>query len=62
MKTPIVDFDLCEGCASCEAVCPEVFQVKDDGKAWVIGPEKCGSCDCQEAADICPTQAITFQE
>ncbi len=62
MKTPIVDFDLCEGCGSCEAVCPEVFQVKDDGKAWVIGVDKCGSCDCQEAADICPTQAITFSE
>ena len=61
MKSPVVDFSLCEGCGSCVAVCPEVFELRDDGKAWVIGVDKCNTCDCQEAADICPVQAITFE-
>lgn len=61
MKTPVVDWGLCEGCGSCVAVCPDVFEMKDD-KAYVIGPDKCSTCDCKEAADICPVLAITFVE
>jgi ferredoxin len=61
MAKPVVDVDLCEGCASCEEICPEVFKVGDDGKVQVIGPDKCDTCNCQEAADICPTQAITIE-
>jgi len=33
----------------------------ENEKAIVIGPDKCNTCDCQEAADTCPTQAITFK-
>lgn len=57
---PVIDWGLCEGCGSCVAVCPEVFELRDDGKAYVTGADKCGTCDCKEAADICPVQAITF--
>ncbi|HMK49198.1 MAG TPA: ferredoxin [Thermodesulfovibrionales bacterium] len=60
MAKLVVNEDLCEGCASCEEICPEVFKVEDDGKAHVIGPDKCNTCDCQEAADVCPVQAITI--
>ncbi|MCK5286710.1 MAG: ferredoxin [Thermodesulfovibrionia bacterium] len=61
MKKPVVDFDLCIGCGSCIELCPEVFELRDE-KAWVIGEDKCSTCDCQEVADICPTEAITFSE
>lgn len=44
----------CIGCGSCEAVCPDGFEMKD-GKAVV----KNGSAKCvKEAIDICPTEAI----
>jgi ferredoxin len=62
MRKPVVDYDLCEGCGTCVELCPEVFELRDDDKAYVIGPDKCDTCDCQEAADMCPVEAITFEE
>ncbi|MBM4136420.1 MAG: ferredoxin [Nitrospira sp.] len=60
MSKPEVDWDACEGCSTCEELCPEVFKVMDNGKAHVIGPDKCNTCNCQEAANMCPDQAIKF--
>jgi len=31
----VVDQDLCIACGTCVALCPEVFELKDDGKAIV---------------------------
>jgi ferredoxin len=61
MPKPVVDVDACEGCGTCEEMCPEVFKVNAEEKAEVIGADKCDTCDCQEAADTCPVQAITFE-
>ncbi|HWR57660.1 MAG TPA: ferredoxin [Thermodesulfovibrionales bacterium] len=60
MAVPVVDMDLCIGCGSCVEMCPEVFELRDD-KAWVIGPDKCSTCDCQASADTCPVEAIKFE-
>ena len=63
MKKPVIDYDECIGCGSCVEVCPEVFEMNDDeAKAYVIAENKCDTCDCEEAAGICPVEAITLEE
>ena len=61
MKKPRVNQELCIGCGSCETICVEVFKVID-GKSHVVAADKCGTCDCQSAADLCPAGAISFSE
>lgn len=60
MRIPFVDEDLCIGCGHCTEVCPQVFELNADDKSTVVGPDKCGTCNCQEAIDTCPVQAITW--
>ncbi|MDD3498066.1 MAG: ferredoxin [Candidatus Moranbacteria bacterium] len=55
-----VDENLCIGCGTCEALCPNVFKVDmETGKSKVIADE-CGDCNCQEAIDSCPVSAISM--
>ncbi|NCO67292.1 MAG: ferredoxin [Nitrospirae bacterium CG_4_10_14_0_8_um_filter_41_23] len=60
MPKPVINEDLCEGCGTCEELCPEVFKVENE-KAKVIDPDKCNTSNCQEAADNCPTGALTME-
>ncbi|MBF0563952.1 MAG: ferredoxin [Nitrospirae bacterium] len=57
MKQPEVDQDLCTSCETCVSLCPDVFEMVND-KAFAAHPEKCDTCDCQEAIDTCPVEAI----
>lgn len=61
MKVPVVDQDTCIGCGACIEACPGVFELKDE-KAFVVNPDKCSTCNCQEAIDICPVTAISWSE
>ncbi len=50
-----VDSEKCIGCGACVSVCPEGFEIRDDGKAHV----KDGKAECiKEAIKNCPVDAI----
>lgn len=62
-KKIVVDHDLCIGCGSCEAIAPDHFELKDDGKSHVKKqylPED--EKVIKEAIDGCPVQAIKLVE
>lgn len=62
-KKIIVDSDLCIGCGSCEAIAPDYFEIKDDGKSHV--KKQYGSEDDEvinEAISACPVNAIELSE
>jgi ferredoxin len=59
-----VDEELCIGCGLCQDTCPDVFELMDDGYSHVICDqigEELYEC-VREAAEVCPTEAITFSE
>ena len=35
----IVDFDVCQSTGTCQQICPEVFEVRDDGYLYVLQEE-----------------------
>lgn len=60
----IVDRDACIGCGLCTTICPEVFEMDDEDIAIVIAdpvPVE-NEASAQEAADSCPTDAITIED
>lgn len=56
-----VDFDLCASTGACMQVCPEVFEVRSDGYLYILQEEPPAELTdrVNEAADLCPTGAIT---
>ena len=57
-----VDKDTCIGCGLCPSVCPEVFEMENDGKAGVIVEELSeDNLDCaKEGEASCPVNAISI--
>jgi ferredoxin len=58
-----VDYDICASTGSCMQVCPEVFEVRSDGYLYVLleNPGEELSEKVEQAADLCPTAAITVE-
>jgi ferredoxin len=56
-----VDYDLCASTGSCMQICPEVFEVRSDGYLYVLQEEPGEDLrtKVEEAAELCPTAAIT---
>lgn len=58
-----VDFDVCAATGGCMQIAPEVFEVRSDGYLYVLQespPEELRQ-RVEEAADMCPTAAITVE-
>ena len=58
-----VDFDVCASTGSCVQVCPEVFEVRSDGYLYILqeNPGVELRSKVEQAADLCPTAAITVE-
>jgi ferredoxin len=63
-----IDQEKCTVCASCVAVCPEVFEMKEDGSVGVKDefkdkdiPEELHD-KVREAKNMCPTGAVVVEE
>ncbi len=62
----------CIGCGSCAAVCPDGYEMGEDGLATLKGGEvdetgnvtlEVNEVGCHhEAAEVCPVQIISIQE
>ena len=60
-----VNKDACIGCGACVAVCPEVFEINDEGLATTIKDENLTEEEIENATDAmegCPTGAISKEE
>lgn len=57
----VVNQGNCIGCGACESICPEIFQINDEGLSTVIGSEEDFNNheeEIRDALDSCPTGAI----
>jgi ferredoxin len=57
----VVNHDQCIGDSICADTCPEVFEMRDDGLAYVIVDGDVPAdveAKVKEAAEACPTTAI----
>lgn len=59
-----VDFDMCASTGGCMQICPEVFEVRNDGYLYILQEEPAPELHDKvtEAADLCPTAAIELVE
>lgn len=58
-----VDLALCQDHGQCAIAAPEVFKINDDGKLeFLATPEEAERFAVEEAADVCPAQAIAIED
>ncbi|MAF20417.1 MAG: ferredoxin [Parcubacteria group bacterium] len=54
-----IDQEACIGCGSCQAICPDFFEMNEENKAEVKKTDSGANDDCvQEAVEICPVDVI----
>ena len=58
-----VDSELCQGHARCNVICPEVFDLDEEGHALVANETVPAGLEAkaEEAAANCPERAITVE-
>ena len=59
----VVDRDVCQDHGQCVFASPQVFELDEEGKLVVLQEEVDESLRdvVEEAADVCPVQAITIE-
>jgi ferredoxin len=58
----IVDKEKCRGHNNCVSIAPNVFDIDDNFKAFVIDPKGDSDEDIIKAARMCPTLAIALED
>jgi ferredoxin len=60
----VVNFDLCASTGACMQFSPEVFEVRSDGYLYVLheNPPAELHDSVREAAEMCPTGAISLED
>ena len=56
------DRELCVGSGACEMLAPDVFEVSDDGVVQVLQDEPDDPEAVRQAAQQCPTRALTVSD
>jgi len=56
-----IDKKKCIGCGTCPGICPEVFEMGDDGKAHVKKDANKKAKCMEQAIEDCPVDAISKQ-
>lgn len=59
----VVNFDLCASTGGCAQIAPEVFEVRNDGYLYILQEEPTEELQAAvaDAAEMCPTAAITLE-
>ena len=59
----VVDRDVCQNHGQCVFAAPQVFELDDDGELVQLQDEVGEDlrANVEEAADVCPVQAITIE-
>jgi len=58
-----VDYDMCASTGTCTRIAPEIFEIRDDVFLYVLQeqPPEALRAKAEEAAEMCPTAAITIE-
>jgi ferredoxin len=59
----VVDMNVCQDHGQCVFAAPQVFQLDDDGRLVVLieEPDESLRATVEDAADVCPVQAISIK-
>ncbi|XVQ13147.1 ferredoxin [Spirillospora sp. CA-255316] len=59
----VVDLDMCQDHGQCAIAAPDVFRINEDGRLEYDGsPAESLRGDVEDAADVCPVQAILIED
>jgi len=57
-----IDKECCIGCGSCASICPEFFELGEDGKSHCKKEETDDIGCAQQAAEACPVECIKIEK